>query len=257
MRMLAACLVLGGVGCAVDDHLSETSATVLSENKLAANKLAANKLSANKLSANKLSAAAMPSQSALIDSADGREVLTYIVRCALPQGQAITVKASDKTDYVFAGELGLAPGWATHAPTVSERRWVTACVLARTNYYGQSVGISLRGSPSALATTAAELSADTMDEAAFYGDLFDPAGATAYVCQSHRNYNDGAPAAQLRKCAVSTDGVTSMCGFTYTGFCHSANECSTSTSPYAGCHAGKNAAGAAIPEVITVYLAPN
>jgi hypothetical protein len=251
MRILAACLVLGGVGCAVDDHVSETSATVLSENKLSANKLSANKLSANKLSANKLSV------TTLIDSADGREVLTYIVRCALPQGQAITVKASDKTEYVFAGELGLAPGWATHAPTVSERRWVTACVLARTNYYGESVGISLRGSPSALATSAAEVSADTMDEAAFYGDLFDPAGPSAYVCSSHRNYNDAAPAAQLRKCAVSADGVTSMCGFTWTGYCHSASECTTSTSPYAGCHVGKNATGATIPEVITVYLSPS
>ena len=254
--MLAACLVLGGFGCAVDDHVSETSATVLSENKLSANKLSANKLSANKLSANKLSVAAMPSHSALIDSADGREVLTYIVRCALPQGSTVTIKATDKTDYVFAGELGLAPSWATQAPTVSEQRWVTACVLARTNYYGQSVGISLRGSPSALATTAAEVSADTMDEASFYGNLFDAAGPTEYVCSSHRNYNDAAPAAQLRKCAVSTDGVTSMCGFTWTGYCHSAGECTTSTSPYAGCHVGKNATGATIPEVITVYLAP-
>ena len=38
MRLLAACVVVSSIGCAVEDHLSETAATVLSENKLSSNK---------------------------------------------------------------------------------------------------------------------------------------------------------------------------------------------------------------------------
>jgi hypothetical protein len=52
-------------------------------------------------------------------------------------------------------------------------------------------------------------------DGSFYGNLFDPAGPTEYACDG------GADNAQ-RICAdASTDGVTTMCGFTYTGMCHS------------------------------------
>src|SRR5690242_19876708 len=109
MRNLAftfAVLTLGA--CVVDGdqpNESETQSDVTSTNKLAANKLAANKLAANKLAANKLSASALPSNTTLVDSADGREVLSYVVSCALTSAQSVTVRATDGTLYTFTGQI--------------------------------------------------------------------------------------------------------------------------------------------------------
>src|SRR5262249_36912404 len=194
-------VVVSLAACVVDDDpdVAEAQSDVLTTNKLVANKLVANKLVANKLVANKLSASALPSNCPLVDSADGRDVLSYIVMCALPASGSVSIKASDGVTYKFNGEVGLAPAWSTRAPTVSERRWVTACVLSRVNYYGVSVELSARGAASALTVTTAETTGYTMVEGAFYGDLFDPvAGPSEYACQSHMNWNANAPSAQNR-----------------------------------------------------------
>jgi hypothetical protein len=260
MRGLALSFVALTVGaCVVDDDQpdeSEAQSDVLSSNKLVANKLVANGLAANKLAANKLSLSALPSNTTLVDSSDGREVLSYIVACALTTAQNVQVRASDGTLYTFNGEVGLAPAWATRAPTVSERHWTTACVLSRTNYFGVSVSISMRGATAALNTTPAEVSGYTMDEGGFYGDLFDPNGPTEYACQSHETWNASAQSAQNRQCAVSTDGVTTKCGFTYTGVCQTNNTCTKSTLPFANCHVTNPPTAIVINEVITVFLQP-
>ena len=121
-------VVLAGCADAIDDELGEIESEVTGTNKLAANKLAANKLAANKLAANSMKASSL-ADSDLVETVEGREVLSYIISCALPAGQSITLDGT----YKFDGSLGLAPAWATRAPTRSERRWVSACVLARTN----------------------------------------------------------------------------------------------------------------------------
>jgi hypothetical protein len=259
MRNLAFTLAVLTMGaCVVDDQPdeSETQSDVLSTNKLAANKLAANKLAANKLAANKLSASALPSNTTLVDSADGREVLSYVVGCALTAAQSVQVRATGGTVYTFSGQIGLAPSWATSAPTLTDRHWVTACVLSRVNLYGVSVQLSMRGATSALNTTAAE-GAYTMDEGAFYGDLFDPNGPTEYACKSHITWNASTTSAQNRQCAETTDGVTTKCGFTYTGVCQTNSECTKSTLNFASCHTAQNAGGSVIAEVITIFLQPN
>jgi hypothetical protein len=259
MRNLAftfAVLTLGA--CVVDDDQpdeSEAQSDVTSTNKLAANKLAANKLAANKLAANKLSASALPSNTNLVDSADGRDVLTYVVGCALTTAQSVQIRATSGTTYTFTGEIGLAPAWSTRAPTVSERHWVTSCVLSRVNLFGVSVQLSMRGATSALNATPSEVSAYTMDEGGFYGDLFDPAGPTEYACKSHITYNTSTQSAQNRQCAETTDGVTTKCGFTYTGVCQT-NTCVKSTLPFANCHITNPPSATTITEVITVYLQP-
>jgi hypothetical protein len=64
----------------------------------------------------------------LIATAEGREALAQLVSCALPAGTTINAVANDGTPYLFAGNLGLAPAWAEHAPSPAERGRVTACV---------------------------------------------------------------------------------------------------------------------------------
>jgi hypothetical protein len=67
----------------------------------------------------------------LIATPRGRGVLARVVSCALPRGAAITAITRDGTPYSFSGARGLAPGWAAHAPTGTERARVIACVRSR------------------------------------------------------------------------------------------------------------------------------
>jgi hypothetical protein len=49
---------------------------------------------------------------------------------------------------------------------------VSACVLARLNYLGETVALSIRGNKAALTSTHAERKAFPSREAAYYGDIF-------------------------------------------------------------------------------------
>jgi hypothetical protein len=216
---LALLTILALSGCVLDDptDTGTDEQDIATSNKLATNKLATNKLATNKLAANKLAAASFVigvAGSPLIETSDGRDVLTYMLGCALTPTQTLTLRTAAGTPYTFTGLLGVAPAWTTRALTLDEQRWVTGCLLARVNYFGVLVNLSMRGNLPALATTSAEASYTKLD-GSFYGNLFDPAGPTEYACDG------GADNAQ-RICAdVSTDGVTTMCGFTYTGMCRS------------------------------------
>ena len=209
-------------GCAVDVQTSQSSDNLAAQNKLASNKLASNKLASNKLASNKLAAADLAADpTGLLSTADGRDVLSYIVSCALAGDQTLTA-TYDGTPYSFAGQIGLAPAWATRTPTASERRWVSACVLSRTNYFGIAVELSLRGTPDVLATSPEEEAAYPAAEATFFGDLFDPTAISEYACESSfKVANEGNSSFTLRQCATQ-DGSTGLtrCGFTYTGTCN-------------------------------------
>lgn len=260
MRLVCLAAAWALAGCVVDDlELSETDAAVTTTNRLAANRLAANRLAANRLAANSLGAAALTA-GALIETADGREVFSYIVSCALPAGKSVTVQDSLGNSYTFAGEIGLAPGWQTSTPSVADRHWVTACLLARTNYYGVSVQLSMRGSHPALATTNTETSTYKVAEGAFYGDLF-ASTQSWYACGSKKWTSTLAQDAQ-RTCAISQDGVTTMCGFTYEFFCGSTYTqstglakppaCTTTKAPWSGCKGAVELT--TWSEVITIFL---
>lgn len=67
----------------------------------------------------------------LLATASGREFLSQVVSCALPPGAAITAINREGMPFQFTGALGLAPGWADHAPTGAERQDVADCVRAR------------------------------------------------------------------------------------------------------------------------------
>jgi hypothetical protein len=232
--------------CAVDLEDPELAAT----ERLAANRLAANKLSAAALAASTTGDAPL-TESALAATGDGREVLSYIVSCALPGGS--TLRAGGQT---FTGDLGLAPAWASRAPTIAERRWVTACVLARTNLYGTSVKLSLRGDHPALTGSLLETLDYTLLEGAFYGDLFDPTGPRLYACASElRDLRLDLATQGLRACAISDDGMRTGCGFTYTGKCAPLDlslrpACNDLLPPYGHCRGGDER----FTEVITVAL---
>ncbi len=241
---LAICVAALLGGCVDDgtEDLGETQDAVTSTNRLAANRLAANRLAANRLAANSLET------QDVMGTEGGRELMSYIVGCAIPTGTTLTLNDPLGNAYSYPGWIGLAPAWATRAPTVTERRWVTACLLARTNVNGVTVNISMRSDTNtALLTSATERATYTQAEGAFYGDLFATVPVT-YAC-SNRGWTS--LVGTFRACALSSNGLVTDCGFTYAGPCTTA--CTDKIAPFGGCKGGVTS----YPEVITINLTPS
>ena len=132
-------------------------------------------LSAHAKETAKTDAAFQLADTPLTQTDDGRELLEYLVSCALPEGQSAVF--SDKgTDYAYPGSLGLAPEWQERPIGRQEQELVTACLLARTNAFGQKVRISIRGEgghlPPPLRASKEERKAFPVYEATFFGNLF-------------------------------------------------------------------------------------
>jgi hypothetical protein len=193
----------------VDDN--GLTANGLAFNGLAFNGLAFNGLAFNGLSSAEFSAwfAQHPQQSDLF--------MTYLVRCAVPDGQSRTYVNGSKT-YVWQGGLGLAPGWSSGAPaTVEEQQTISACLGAMVNKYGRSVLLSVLGTGAQgqpIPTTAAELSSYTLREGCFFGNLFNEEGLFVGNDQGLLPISQSS----LRACAL--EGNDACPPLTYIGSCH-------------------------------------
>src|SRR5215831_3048632 len=79
------------VGCGVDEQIKSSAQSLVTHNALASNALASNALASNALASNQLSSNRFTvADRDLIETEDGREVLTYTVSCALPDGVTLT-----------------------------------------------------------------------------------------------------------------------------------------------------------------------
>lgn len=158
---------------------------------------------------------------------DGRMRLKYLINCALPAGVIVETEADGKR-YEFPGDLGLASEWSQRALTAEESRWVSACILARTNYFGREVKISIRADPA----PAGRLTADSeerarfpLHEAGFFGNIFSP-DAPAYVCIGDESPQRESPLRALYRICSLPDGrhlddgrALSYCNFIVTESC--------------------------------------
>lgn len=166
-----------------------------------------------------------------IASPDHRTLVEYLVGCALPAGVEIEADHAGRK-LRFAGSLGLAPAWTDRALTLAEQRWVSACILARTNYFGKRVEISLRARPPApagLRASPAESAAFSLLEGGFFGNVF-AVPPTAFVCTPRRPAGwTPDPALRDRVCTAlageiaATGEPVTRCGFVHTGICPGAN----------------------------------
>jgi len=157
----------------------------------------------------------------------GREFIAYLADCALGAGVIAYADVAGQ-HYEFPGALDLAPQWLHRPLTEDEQRWVSACILARTNYFGVKVEISLRAehSPySSLQTTDQERQEFTLHEGDFFGNLFadTPGAAVALGRSTPEQQND--PIFKLRVCAVEDPNAIplagkklSRCRFIITGY---------------------------------------
>jgi hypothetical protein len=101
-----------------------------------------------------------------------REFFEYLVSCALPQGDAITWQG-----LTWPGELGLCPAWEDSTPDLACQELVSSCLLARSNAYGETVQISLRGlytNESPLPVGDTEIDQFGWPEGGFFGNIFCP-----------------------------------------------------------------------------------
>jgi hypothetical protein len=174
---LSACIAPGEV----EESVGEADQASLTTNSLTTNSLTTNSLTTNSLTTNSLTTNSLTTNSlttnslttnALKDPAS-REVMKYVVGCALPSGTSVDVTV-EGVDYSFDGELGLAAEWGRPGGTCGPmcQQWVSACVLSRVDYLGQPLDISVRGLHPALKTSAEETSSYTHREATYYGNIF-------------------------------------------------------------------------------------
>ena len=211
MKILSTVALCGLLGaCAGELELGTTESHVESANRLAVNRLAVNRLAVNGM------AEASADAEALAAEEGGLELLSYMVSCALPEGDSLSVAGE-----VLHGSLGLAPEWLDTGLDVSGRRWLTACLLARVNYFGVEVRLSLRGAHDALVTSSEEASAYSLYEGAFWGDLFGGETAQKTSCASSLKASGSELGTlPMREC-TTTDAATGLtrCDFTPAGVC--------------------------------------
>lgn len=172
----------------------------------------------------------------------GREQFAYLVSCAIPSTKTISIKAGGVT-YSFKGAMNLASGWINQPLAVQSYKVVSACMLARTNFYGVAVPISMRGP--GLATPSWEVAAFTVLEGAFWGDVFTATGTVNACTSPAKLAGSTVSTLPLRECTVSVDGITTKCGFKYAGDC--SKICTMLNGSYTKC--------AGVAETIAVLVA--
>jgi hypothetical protein len=247
MRNLAVTLFSASLwtACVSQPETSSGDQEVVGRNMLAANMLAGNMLAANMLAGNMLAGNMLAANqlelnpdgaSMLLDTPDHRFLLSYIISCAVPAGTSLSADVPGAADTAppanpytcsgghctFPGLLGLAPKWLDHKLKNDDSAWVSSCLLARVNALNVSEEISLRGSEPALAVTPAEAALYSVEEGAFYGDVFTyPKPIVWIACQGRGQIHGTFGGLVDRKCArpdPANPGKT-YCGFTYAGYC--------------------------------------
>ncbi len=190
--------------------------------------------------------------SSLADNPTKREQLKYLASCALAEETEVYTTVEGE-EYSFEGSIGLAPQWIDRGLVGEEERWVSACMLARTNFFGKTVQISMRAPegievPSkSLETTPEEIEGFSIFEGGFFGNLF-AENPVAYTCLGDRTAEENAdPILQDRVCTEETDAYDakerlSNCRFIITGQCSDPESFKVGDEVY--------------KEVIFVYLKP-
>ncbi len=224
---------VGEVAAALENG-NALNANALNANALNANALNANALNANALNANALSPAAI--HALQIPDAVGdlsRQLMKYVVSCALEPGQSFSFSWTDSSgaphDETYPGLLGLAPSWSAAPLNVTGQQWVSACLASRVNWYGVSVVLSSRGSNPAINSEGLNETVRYLpEEGAFWGNLFT---ATPAVFACNNSLGKGYARAHLRVCAAGRpdadgDGEVEECGIL-----HIVGSCATYCQP--------------------------
>ncbi|HEY8142892.1 MAG TPA: hypothetical protein VIG06_09475 [Kofleriaceae bacterium] len=117
----------------------------------------------------------------LLAHANGAEHLEYLALCALDQGTELVAAGEH-----YPGLFGLGTEWVDGGCGESCQRWISGCLLAHANAYGVPVEVSLRGANPGMAWDDQIVDEFTLQEAAFYGNVFEVTSASSrqplYAC---------------------------------------------------------------------------
>ncbi len=217
--------------CAQAPDESSTSAEVISVNRILLNRILLNRILLNRIALNQIAlnristgrlSVNMSSAGDLLATADGRDVFSLVVSCAVPSDVTL-VATVNGTPFEFPGEVGLAPQWLAAQLDRPGQRWVSACMFARVNAHEVVIPISMRGPHPELATSAGERAAWTLEEGAFFGNAFGPVTEPlqAFACRGKDKAAGNAGELADRDCAApdpANPGFT-LCGMIFAGDC--------------------------------------
>ncbi|WP_437914003.1 hypothetical protein WME73_48155 [Sorangium sp. So ce302] len=251
-----------GVALSALEFVNALNPNALNPNALNPNALNPNALNPNALNPNALSPAAL---SAIRDpGAAGdlsRQLLSYVVGCAFPPSQSFSFSWTDGSGTVhneeYRGIIGLVPDWSTKPLGLMDQQWISACLASRTNWYGVSVTISSRGTPSAIDKTGTlELTTYTHLEGAFWGNLFAP---SPYLNACYDEANRDHARSLLRDCAaghLTSGGAVQQCGMlSIRGSCAAyCQQLNTNGMYYPSCVNNLTGIPESTTRVITVFL---
>lgn len=162
----------------------------------------------------------LSAKTGMMSTTDGVVTASYVVRCALPASDSITVRDFTGRLVRLNGELGLAPQWKTGFCDTTCQEWVTACLMALTNASGEHVTIEL--SSPAPSIGSGHSAAFPQQEGAFYGNVFE-SPPHAYVCVSLDEFMFmmlDSPGLPRRSCKAYEDLLgTGSCPYKLSGLC--------------------------------------
>jgi hypothetical protein len=259
------------VACTELPTESTTRSPVVALNRIALNRIALNRIALNRLAANQLSAARLStgqlsvnvdSAGKLLDTEDGREVLSLIVSCAMPPDIDLLATV-DGVTFDFPGELGLTAGWLVNPLDSVGQGWVSACLYSRVNANEVVLPISMRGPNPSLAASTEERTNFPLEEGAFFGNFFTPLDQPLqmFACRGAAQAAGETGGLVDRDCAEPdplNPGLT-LCGFTFVGDCgafdpvHACDQFSGAGTFYAQCRVSPKAS-AVFQQVITTYV---
>lgn len=228
-------LIFGAAGCAEPEDAGATvqrgqkaltNSNSINLNSINFNSINLNSINLNSINLNALDPATLSAdtlstvQAAGTGGAAARELLRYMVGCALPPNDGLSLEWKDEDGAVhrewFAGLLGLAPEWKSEPLSEAGQEWVSACLASRANFFGVPVEISSRGDSKPLKITGTDGQAEsaefTVREGAFWGNVFAP---HPYLRACSHPPEVQTVRAALRTCAtghLDGDGVLVGCG---------------------------------------------
>jgi hypothetical protein len=268
-RLVIASLLLAS--CAQAPTESRASTNVITGDRLDADKIVSNRVNATALISHPLADAQLrvnSSATALFSTPEGIELFSFIAACALPSAVMLTATI-DGNEFQFFGDIGLTPQWLSIPLNLTGQRWVSACVFARVNGHQVIVPLSARGPNPALNANADERASFTLEEGAFYGNMFVPSNQAIqwFACRGRdQAASDGGILAD-RDCTEPDPAKPSVtrCGFAYAGSCGSfgadqaCESFSTAGTFYRRCHTAPIQPGPSFDvfeEVITTFVQP-
>jgi hypothetical protein len=114
----------------------------------------------------------LSSYNGLMSMTDGRMLVSYLVRCALPAGRQITKQDQNNVWYTYKGAVGMGPGWETGACDKTCQEGISACLMAHINTAGVHIPLWLDSPASAVGF--GQSSDYPNQEGTYFGNLFSP-----------------------------------------------------------------------------------